>query len=130
VPVTCPSYILFLTIPFSLKFTFLHFLLAKRVKDSREEGGEVRPDRDIGDEEIQEMARSGKLIVFCSLCSYLFILYAVFYLSVKSFQKDLFMTIVRKTQKLLLTLDFLSFILNRNNPQTFSFCLLTLTEQQ
>ena len=71
---TCPSYILFLTIPFSLKCTFLHFLLAKRGKDSREEGGEVRPDRDIGDEEIQEMTRSGKLIVLCSLyvfvCSY------------------------------------------------------------
>lgn len=66
---------------FSLKFTFLHFLLAKRAKESREEGGEVRPDRDIGDDEIQEMTRSGKLIV----CAHNVFLY-VHVFSVKLFQ--------------------------------------------
>lgn len=35
-------------------------LIGKKGRDSREEGGEVRPDRDIEDEEIHETTRSGK----------------------------------------------------------------------
>jgi hypothetical protein len=68
---SCPSIIttFFLLIPKYIHL-FTRFHAGKRaggsiggVKDNREEGGEVRPDPDIEDEEIKETARSGELFV-------------------------------------------------------------------